>query len=204
MKQSDDRISAYIAKSADFAQPILTRLRETVHTFCPEVEEGWKWSFPHFMYQGKILCSMASFKNHCAFGFWLQSEMNDPYGIFKRAEEGGMGSLGKITSLSDLPGNEQLGNTIMEAMALIEQGVKPRTRSPKTEAPALEVPVELQNLLDQHPDAKHAFEVFSPSHKKEYITWITDAKRAETKQRRLEQTLENLKERKSKEWKYGR
>ncbi|WP_300660619.1 YdeI/OmpD-associated family protein [Fluviicola sp.] len=204
MKQLDDRITAYISNSADFAQPILTQLRETIHAFCPEVEEGWKWSFPHFMYRGKILCSMASFKNHCAFGFWLQSEMSDPYGIFKRAEEGGMGSLGKITALSDLPGRDQLGAGIVEAMHLIGQGVKPRARAPKTDKSVLEVPAELQAVLDKNPQAKRVFEGFPPSHKKEYIVWIAEAKRAETRQRRLEQMLENLKEGKSKEWKYGR
>lgn len=204
MKGFDERITQYISKSADFAQPVLTQLRETIHLFCPEVEEGWKWSFPHFMYKGKILCSMASFKNHCAFGFWLQSEMSDPHGIFKRAEEGGMGSLGKITSLNDLPDNEQLGACISEAMILIEQGVKPRTRSQKTEKPALEIPVELSNLLKSEPKAKAVFEGFSPSHQKEYILWITEAKREETKQRRLEKTIENLREGKTKEWKYER
>ncbi|MNJ83971.1 hypothetical protein D3C87_14040 [compost metagenome] len=204
MKQFDERITTYISNSADFAQPILTQLREIIHSFCPEVEEGWKWSFPHFMYRGKILCSMASFKNHCAFGFWLQSEMSDPYGIFKRAEEGGMGSLGKITSLSDLPANDQLGAGITEAMFLIEKGVKPRARVAKTEKLVLEIPAELQALLDKNPQAKSVFEAFPPSHKKEYIVWIAEAKREETRQRRLEQMLENLKEGKSKEWKYGR
>lgn len=204
MKQSDDRITAYIEKSADFAQPVLKHLRETVHAFCPEVEEGWKWSFPHFMYRGKILCSMASFKNHCAFGFWLQPEMSDPYGIFKREEKGGMGCFGKITSLSDLPKTEQLGAYILEAMALTEQGVKPLVLTSKAEKPEPEVPAELLELLDKNPAEKRVFEAFSRSHKKEYIEWIATAKRAETKQRRLEQTLENLKEGKPKEWKYGR
>ncbi len=204
MKQFDERITAYISNAAEFAQPILTQLRELIHSYCPEVEEGWKWSFPHFMYRGKILCSMASFKKHCAFGFWLQPEMSDSYGIFKRAEEGGMGALGKITSLNDLPDREQLGAYILEAMALTEQGVKPRVLTSKAPKPALEVPAELQTLLDNNPQAKSVFEAFPPSHKKEYIVWIAEAKREETRQRRLEQTLENLKEGKSKEWKYGR
>lgn len=204
MKQFDERITAYISNAAEFAQPILTQLRELIHSYCPEVEEGWKWSFPHFMYRGKILCSMASFKKHCAFGFWLQPEMSDSYGIFKRAEEGGMGALGKITSLNDLPDREQLGAYILEAMALTEQGVKPRVLTSKAPKPALEVPAELQALLDNNPQAKSVFEAFPPSHKKEYIVWIAEAKREETRQRRLEQTLENLKEGKSKEWKYGR
>lgn len=204
MKARDERIDQYISKSADFAQPILHEIREIVHDFCPEVEEGWKWSFPHFLYRGKILCSMAAFKKHCAFGFWLQSEMNDPYEIFKRAKEGGMGSLGKITSLDELPKREHLGTSILEAMALIEQGTIPRELNPKFKKPVAEIPSELVELLDANPKAKATFESFPPSHQREYINWISEAKREETKQRRLQQTIENLQEGKSKDWKYMR
>ena len=65
-------VDAYIAKSAEFARPILAHLREVVHAACPDVEETMKWSFPHFEYRG-LLCSMAAFKEHCAFGFWKGS-----------------------------------------------------------------------------------------------------------------------------------
>lgn len=204
MKNRDERMTQYISKSADFAQPILSELREIVHDFCPEVEEAIKWGMPFFIYRGKILCSMASFKSHCSFGFWLHSEMDDPHGIFKRSEEGGMGSLGKITSLDDLPKNEHLGAYILEAMSLIERGTIPRELNPKFKKPAAEIPTELSELLDKEPKAKAVFEAFPPSHQREYITWITEAKREETKQRRLQQTIENLLEGKPKDWKYMR
>lgn len=204
MKQFDERITLYISKSADFAQPIMNHLRELVHDFCPDVEEGMKWNMPYFMYRGKILCSIASFKSHCSFGFWLHSEMNDPHRIFKRSTDGGMGSLGKIASLADLPKREHLGAYILEAMALIEHGTIPRELNPKFKKPLAEIPVELSELLEANPKAKTAFESFPPSHQREYVNWITEAKREETKQRRLQQTIENLLEGKSKDWKYMR
>lgn len=204
MKGFDERITHYISKSADFAQPILNQLRETVHLFCPEVEEGMKWSMPFFMYRGKILCNMASFKNHCSFGFWLHSEMSDPHGLFKRTEDGGMGSLGKITSLTDLPKPDHLGACILEAMTLTDQGTIPRELNPKVKKPVVEPPLELIELLEANPKAKATFDSFPPSHQREYIHWIREAKREETKQRRLQQTIENLLEGKSKDWKYMR
>ncbi len=204
MKARDERITQYISKSADFAQEILLHLREVIHDFCPDVEEGMKWSMPYFMYRGKILCSFASFKNHCSFGFWLQSEMKDQHGIFKRAQEGGMGSLGKISAMSDLPKDEQLGAYILEAMNLIEHGTTPRELNPKFKKTMPEIPSELLKLLESEPKAKAAFDNFPPSHQREYIEWITEAKREETKQRRLQQTIENLLEGKSKDWKYMR
>jgi hypothetical protein len=72
MGKKDPRVDAYIENAGDFAKPILKRLRAAVHTACPDVEEAMKWSFPHFMYKG-MLCSMASFKQHAAFGFWKGS-----------------------------------------------------------------------------------------------------------------------------------
>src|SRR5205814_6263901 len=100
MGTRDARVDAYIAKAADFARPILSHLREVVHAACPDVEETMKWSFPHFMYRG-MLCSMASFKEHCAFGFWKGSlfVQNSSDG----AGESAMGQFGRITKLSDLP-----------------------------------------------------------------------------------------------------
>ena len=69
MAKKEKIVDAYIAKSADFAKPILMHIRELVHKACPEVEEKMKWSFPHFDYKGEMMCSMAAFKQHCAFGF---------------------------------------------------------------------------------------------------------------------------------------
>lgn len=204
MKARDERISDYIARSAEFAQPILLHLRELIHDFCPDVEETMKWSMPFFLYRGKILCSFAAFKNHCSFGFWLHSEMSDPHRIFQRAEKGGMGSFGKITAPADLPKDEHLGAYILEAMNLIEGGAIPRELNPKYKKPAAEIPAELLALLDAEPTAKAVFEALPPSHQREYTNWISEAKREETKQRRLQQTIENLLEGKSKDWKYTR
>src|SRR2546428_757706 len=69
MGKKDPRVDACIAKSADFAKPILKHIRKLVHRACPDVEETIKWQFPTFMHQG-MLCSMGAFKNHCTFGFW--------------------------------------------------------------------------------------------------------------------------------------
>src|SRR5687767_1832106 len=102
MKKTDPRIDAYINKAADFAKPILKHIREVVHKACPDVEETMKWSFPHFDYKGEMMCSMAAFKQHCAFGFWKASLMSEG-AKFKSGNEEGMGSMGKIKSLSDLP-----------------------------------------------------------------------------------------------------
>ncbi|MDH4472516.1 MAG: YdeI/OmpD-associated family protein [Fluviicola sp.] len=201
MAKFNPAVSTYIANSAEFAQPILIELRAIIHNFCPEVVETIKWSFPNFEYKGSILCSMASFKEHCSFGFWLGSLMKDPHGIFLRTEQGGMGDLGKLKSLDDIPNPTKLGESILEAIQLIEAGVK-LPKKPKKETQELSIPNALTKALAEHAAAKIVFDNFSYSHKREYVDWINGAKTEATLTKRLDTTISNLLEGKSKEWKY--
>src|SRR4051812_1257596 len=122
MVKKDPRVDAYIAKAQPFAQPVLNHLRKLVHTTCPQVEETIKWSFACFDYKG-IFCSMASFKQHCTFGFWKTALLKDPKGILDSKNEA-MGSLGRITGMQDLPADKIIIDFIKQAMVLNEQGVK--------------------------------------------------------------------------------
>src|SRR5919108_232328 len=145
MGSRDARVDAYIAKSEPFARPILTHLRKMVHAGCPDVEETMKWSFPHFMYKG-MLCSMASFKEHCAFGFWKASLLQTGG---KKSEEA-MGQFGRITAISDLPDQKQLIRLVQKAAALNDQGIKP-PRPARPPRPAIvEVPDDLNTALKKN------------------------------------------------------
>jgi uncharacterized protein YdeI (YjbR/CyaY-like superfamily) len=199
MPGKDPRVNAYIAKSADFAKPILTHLRELVHKACPEVEETLKWSTPAFLYHG-MLCSMAAFKHHCVFGFWKGSLIVNPDGTPANA---GMGRFGKITSLKDLPSDRTLTSYIRQAIKLNESGVTV-TRKPRVKAKPIRVPAVLREALRNNAKARQVFDAFSPSHKREYVEWITDAKTDETRQRRVETAIDWLAKGKSRNWKYQR
>ena len=201
MGARDPRIDAYIEKSADFARPILTHLREVVHGACPEVEEAMKWGFPHFLYEG-MLCGMASFKAHCTFGFWKGALIVDQGGA---SAERAMGQFGRITSLDDLPPKRVMAGYVKTAMRLNEEGVKKPSRpAAKTRKPPVVVPDDMAVALRRNRKAAAAFEAFSPSHRREYVEWITEAKRAETRARRLETAIEWIAEGRSRNWKYER
>jgi uncharacterized protein YdeI (YjbR/CyaY-like superfamily) len=205
MKSVDKRIDAYIMRSADFAVPILEHLRDIVHEACPDVNETMKWSFPHFEYNGSILCSFASFKAHCAFGFWLASKMKDEDGILEKNDRSSMGHLGKITSLKDLPPRKTLKKYIREAMALIDAGVKLAKKIPDEKAKKeLEIPDYFQAALKKNKLAQSVFARASYSFKKEYLQWITEAKSEETRLKRMNTALLWLEEGKGRNWKYER
>ena len=201
MGTRDPRVDAYIDKSADFAKPILTHLREVVHAACPDVEETMKWSFPHFMYKG-MLCSMASFKQHCAFSFWRGSLVLGGNGA---AADEAMGQFGRITKLSDLPPKKVLAGYVKKAAALNEAGVTARTpKAPRTTKKPLVVPDYVMAALRKNKKALATFEGFSPSHRREYVEWITEAKGEDTRRRRLEQAVEWMAEGKPRNWKYAK
>jgi uncharacterized protein YdeI (YjbR/CyaY-like superfamily) len=198
MGTQDLRVDAYIAKSAEFAKPILTHLRAIVHAACPAVEETMKWSFPHFQYKG-MLCSMASFKEHCAFGFWKSSLVMEEG---EKAGDSAAGDFGRLTKVADLPSNKVLTGYIKKAMKLNDDGVKPPAQ-PKPKAPKeVVVPDVLANALQANAKAKATFDGFSPSQKREYIAWINEAKSEATRTRRLEQAVEWMAEGKPRNWKY--
>lgn len=201
MAKTLPRIDEYIATSEAFAQPILTHIRKLVHLACPEVEEAWKWSFPHFDYKG-MMFSMAAFKQHCSVGFWKASLLSDPHKIINANGKTAMGHLGQIKSLSDLPTDDILISYIKEAMQLNEAGSKLAPKQKVSEATMPETPDYLQEALTKNVAAATTFQNFSPSNRKEYILWLTEAKTEDTRNKRLQTTLEWLSEGKIRNWKY--
>lgn len=200
MSTKDSRIDAYIENAQPFAKTILTYLRKIIHETCPDVEEGWKWSFPHFMYKGKILCAFTAFKQHCGFGFWLEKEMKSISELTKDAERTGMFTLGKIRSIEDLPSKVLLKTAIQEAMELTDMGVT--LKKAAAEKKETEIPAYFSEALNENVEAKKVFENASPSFRKEYIMWITDAKTEATRNKRIAEALEWLSEGKGRNWKY--
>jgi uncharacterized protein YdeI (YjbR/CyaY-like superfamily) len=200
MATKDKRIDEYISKSADFAKPVLIHLRKLVHTACPEVEETIKWGFPHFDYKG-MMCSMASFKNHCAFGFWKAALMKDAE-ILKFNNENAMGHAGKIQDLKSLPSDKIIIAQVKEAMKLNDAGIKLPERKKSDKKTEIMVPDPLKKELAKHKKATDTFNNFSPSQKKEYIEWIEEAKTDGTRDKRILTTIEWVTEGKTRNWKY--
>lgn len=192
---TDPRIDTYIDKSQDFAKEILHEIRRRVHEFCPSVEETMKWSFPNFMYKGKILCSMASFKNHCSFGFWLAAHMQT-----SELKTGAMGDFGRMASLNDLPNEEIFKTMLFEAMELTDAG-KTIPKAAKNSGELIESS-DLLKSLAQNQKAQSKYNAFPPSHKKEYNQWILEAKTDVTRDRRITQAVEWISEGKGRNWKY--
>lgn len=198
----DPRIDAYIERAAPFAQPILIRIRELVHEACPQVEETIKWSMPTFVHAGGILCGMAAFKQHASFGYWKHALVVGEGGQADAKPRDGMGSYGKMASLKDLPPKKTMIAHIRKAMRLNEDGVKTPTARKSAPKPPPQTPDDLAAALAKNKAAQATFDAFPPGCKREYIEWIVEAKREETRAKRLAQTVQWLAEGKRRNWKY--
>jgi uncharacterized protein YdeI (YjbR/CyaY-like superfamily) len=199
------KVDAYCAKVQPFAQPIVAHLRELVHKACPEVEETIKWSRPFFQYRGAILCNMSAFKEHCSFGFWGE-EIGAVLREAAVLKEGGMGSLGRITSVADLPSDKQMLGWIRQAAAFVDSGqytspIAARHKVVKQKT-SLNTPAEFKTALQRNKKAAAAFAAFSPSCKREYVEWIAEAKRQETRDKRIATAVKWIAEGKQRNWKY--
>jgi hypothetical protein len=197
MGQRDPRIDGYIAKAQPFARPILERIRRAVHAGCPDVVETIKWSMPAFEYKGPLV-GMAAFKAHCALAFWKASLMKT---IPKDRGVDAMGEFGRLESLDDTPTQAQLVKMVKEAAALNDAGVKVK-REPKAPKKPLEAPSYMLAAIKKN--AQATFEEFSPSARRDYIEWVTEAKTAATRDKRLETAVQWISEGKIRNWKYVR
>jgi uncharacterized protein YdeI (YjbR/CyaY-like superfamily) len=194
------KIDAYIAKAQPFAVPILEMLRQQVLASCPDAEQALKWGMPHFLYRGKILCNMASFKAHATFGFHHGALVTG--GTDGRMEA--MGDLGKITSVDALPNAKTMAGWIDKARKLIDADVKPPHLEGrgKHAKPEIAMVPAFQAALDGNATAKAVYGNFSPSAAREYLEWIADAKREETRDKRIAQAIIWIAEGKKRNWKY--
>ncbi|HEX9933487.1 MAG TPA: YdeI/OmpD-associated family protein, partial [Allosphingosinicella sp.] len=182
---------------ADFARPILEHLRSAVHAACPEAEETLKWSMPHFLYRGQMLAGMAAFKAHATFGFWRAKEVLGETG----AEREAMGQFGRLTSVADLPPDDVLRDLISKAMALTDCGSRP-ARAKAAPRQERETPPELEAALSANPAARATFDAFRPGCRREYVDWVAEAKRPETREKRIAQAVEWMAQGKKRNWKY--
>lgn len=193
----DPRIDAYIAKAQPFAKPILTRIRAAVHAGCPDVTETLKWRMPAFEYKG-LLCGMAAFKAHAAMMFWKAGLMTT---LPKNIGTDAFGEFGRFESIDDVPSEAALVRMVKEAAALNDSGVKV-PRIPKAPKKPLAAPADMLAAIKKNKKARATYEAFSPSCKREYIEWITEAKTGATRGRRLETAVQWMAEGKNRNWKY--
>lgn len=157
----------------------------------PDAEEALKWSAPAWLKDGKILLIAASFKAHAAVNFWRGKEMG-------LADDDAMGQLGKLATVGDLPAN--FDDLILKAVQ------RSAYEAPKKAKPAPKAIPEIHpafaDALAANPAARATLEGLSPSARRDYLDWVNDAKRDDTRDKRIATAVEWLAQGKKRHWKY--
>jgi len=195
MPTLDPRVDAYIVDAPAFAKPILLELRQRVHAVCPAVVETVKWRRPSFDYKG-LLAGMAAFKAHLTFAFWKDALLRQESACAATVERAGC-----MRTVADLPPKAAFAKALQRAMQLNDAGVQP-SRPPARPKEPIAVPADFARALAASKKAKTVFAAFAPSCKREYLEWIVEAKKADTRARRIEQAVEWIADGKKRHWKY--
>lgn len=202
MAERSPAVDAYIARASPQARPILERIRNAFHAGCPGLEERIKWGVPSFEYRG-MLGGMAAFKRHVSFGFWRARRMADPEGLFAgqpRASPMGI----RVSSLADLPPRKVLVAYVRQARRLNLEGAKQHGPGNARKAPRVVVPADLAAALAGNPRARRTFDALPPGARRDYVEWLLEAKRPQTRARRRDTAIEWLAQGKRRNWKYER
>ena len=202
MGKKDTRVDSYISRLPAFSQEICTRFRAIVHEASPEIEEDIKWGHPAFMHKG-IVCGMAAFKAHVVIHFWKNALLTGSHAR-RATDDKTLEQLRRVTSVDELPSKTVIAGFVKAAVKLNDGAVKgpaPMKAAKKTRAP-LRTPPVFSKALARNAKARATYDGFSPSHKREYVEWIGEAKTDETRDRRIEQALGWLADGKPRNWKY--
>jgi uncharacterized protein YdeI (YjbR/CyaY-like superfamily) len=196
-------VDAYIASAAPFARPILLHLRTLIHKAVPDVEEAIKWSMPFFMVDDIILANMAAFKEHCSLRVWKE-DVGEARKAGAEASDKGMGDFGKVRSPKDLPDDKTLKSLLVAAAEKIRNGERTKNWEgrQKKERPQTEIPEALAAAIKKNKVVAKQFAAMSPSSQRDYSEWIAEAKREETREKRVATAVEWIAEGKRRNWKY--
>ena len=203
MGERNKAVDAYIAGAKPFARPILARVRDAVHAGCPAVAETIKWGMPFFEYKG-LMCYMAAFKAHAAFGFYRHAALVKEARLRVRFDRSAMGSFGRLASLDELPPRRVLTALVKLAMRLADERAEHPERAKRKPRPAIRPPAPFMAALRRNKKALATWRAFPPGHRREYLEWITEAKTQPTRERRIATAIEWLDEGKPRNWKYVR
>jgi len=178
-------IDEAINKAEPFAKAICKKLRTLIFTAEPNMIEDWKWG-PNY-YSNGMVCGFWHFKNHVTFTFYQGAVLKDKYKILQSNPGNVHNRHLKFTDVKEI--NEKIViEYIRESVSNNAKGIKLTETKDKT----VIVPADFKKLLSKNKVLPY-FESMSYSHKKEWIMWINDAKKEETRMKRMDKAIVGLK-----------
>lgn len=172
-------VEAYI-EDADHWRDELIQLRRILNETA--LEETVKWGGPCYTFDGKLVVGMGAFKAYVGLWFHQGALLSDPEKVLINAQEGKTRALRQWRFGSKKEIKSRLIKAyVKEAIAIQEEGrgILPRRGR------ALKIPQQLEAALSRSKRLSSGFSALTPAKQREYADYITEAKRDETKAKRL-------------------
>lgn len=179
--EATSEVLKYIEQMPDFAQKICKKLRSIILKADPAIREDWKWG-PNYNCNGMV-CGYGGFTQHVKFTFFNGSEMKDPKHIFNHCVNNEFSRSIKYTDVLQID-EKTLTSYIRESIEINKNGFK-RIVKNKT----VELPEFLEKRIRKNKAAFTFFDNLSYGYKKDYVEWVTTAKREETRDERIEKLI---------------
>ena len=178
-----ETVDAYIEHAENWRDELI-QLRQILNATA--LQEEVKWGAPCYTFNGKNLVGMGAFKSYLALWFFQGALLTDPKEVLVNAQEGKTKALRQWRFKSKRDIDDQLIVAyVEEAISLQERGleIKPQRHQP------VAIPTRLKAALSKNEQLSTAFNALSEGKRREYADYIAEAKRDETKVKRLEKII---------------
>lgn len=180
----NSKVDEYILKKGNWRAEL--ELLRSVFSDLP-VEETIKWGAPTYVFEGKNIVGLAAFKNYCGLWFFQGALLEDKQKVFINAQEGKTKAMlqWRFYSLKEIDIN-LIKEYILEA---IENSKAGKEIKPKRNTKPIAIPEELKVAFSENEKLEAFFNEFTASKQREFCEYILSAKKATTKQTRLEKII---------------
>ncbi|MBV9128678.1 MAG: YdeI/OmpD-associated family protein [Verrucomicrobia bacterium] len=182
---------AWLADAPEFSRPICAALREWIVAWEPDLAQAIKWNILMFCGR-KMVCGLGAFKQHANLMIFRGAELPDPAGLFAPREDDALMRKLRLDATHPLESVDRKALRAILRAAVLLDAEPALPEPPRTSRPRTPPPDFLALELQKNPRASAYFAALPPSAQREYIRWLTDAKRPETRERRLAETLAAL------------
>ncbi len=179
---------AWLEAAPAFSRPLAAELRESFFRWEPDLAESIKWNTLAFTGR-KLVCALSPCKRYLSIVFFRGTELPDPARLLSGGETNTNIRSIRVTEPTALDRNA-LRKLLHAAVELDAQPDVPR--APQRQREPWPVPDFFTKALKTKRAAAAGFQKLSPSCQREYLVWLTTAKRPETRASRLAQTLAAL------------
>lgn len=186
LSDGHERIDAYIASSPRQWQVSLITLRKIIHTAIPAIKEDWKWG-PNFANEKGQVCGIYAASDHVSIRITQGARLKDTHKLFNYGFDNANARMIKFRSFDEIIKNEQ---KIIDYLR--EADVLPPMKTGQQPKLAIVLHPAFKKALDDN-RLSEQFHAMAYTHKKEYMMWIRDAKKEETRERRIMRAIAMIK-----------